>query len=168
MIPFTFCPKCSKETLSLTENKLYCHACDFVLYLNCAAAVAVIIRHEDEILLTLRNQNPGRGKLDLPGGFCDPKESAEETCSRELLEELGLPIHEDQLVFIKSLPNVYAYKGIDYNTMDLFFEYRVDQKDIVEKLEFQEISKVLWVKLSALHLEDIAFESQKNFLQHYT
>ena len=85
-----YCPKCGQETLIFDgEKKFSCSQCDFVMYQNIAAAVAVLIRCEDELLLTKRNQNPKIGKLDLAGGFTDPKESAEETCSRELKEELG-------------------------------------------------------------------------------
>ena len=167
MTGLKFCPKCGNKTLQFDgKNKLYCNTCDFVIYHNCAAAVAVIIKHKDEVLLTKRSQNPGMGKLDLAGGFTDPEESAEETCARELQEELGLNIEPHQFKFIKSLPNIYPYKGIDYNTLDLFFEYETDNK-IINKLETQEISEVIWVKLSELNIEDIAFESQKKFLQEY-
>ncbi len=168
MTDLKFCPKCGKETLQFDgKNKLYCNNCDFVMYHNCAAAVAVVIRYKDEILLTKRNQNPGMGKLDLPGGFTDPEESAEETCSRELYEELGFMINKSKLKFIKSLPNIYPYKGIDYNTLDLFFEYEVESKTLIDKLETKEISEIIWVKLSELDLEEIAFESQKNFFRQY-
>ena len=163
-----FCPKCGKETLQFNgENKFLCVSCDFVLYHNCAAAVAVIIRCEDEILLTKRNQNPGLGKLDLAGGFVDAKESAEKTCARELHEELGITIDESKLKFIMSLPNVYHYKDIDYNTLDLFFEYNIDEKILAEKLETSEISEIIWIKTSELNLDDIAFDSQRNFFKQY-
>lgn len=163
-----FCPKCGKETLQFNgENKFSCGSCDFVLYHNCAAAVAVIIRCGDEILLTKRNQNPGLGKLDLAGGFVDPKESAEKTCARELHEELGITIDESKLKFIMSLPNVYHYKEIDYNTLDLFFEYNIDEKILAEKLETSEISEIIWIKISELNLDDIAFDSQRNFFKQY-
>lgn len=168
MTDLKFCPKCGNESLQYDgKNKLYCNNCDFVIYHNCAAAVAVVIRHKDEILLTKRSQNPGLGKLDLAGGFTDPKESAEETCARELFEELGIRINKDKLRFKKSLPNVYPYKGVEYNTLDLFFEYEADRKDFAQKLETREISEIEWVKLSELNLEDIAFESQKEFLRNY-
>lgn len=168
MTDLKFCPKCGNEYLQFDgKNKLYCNNCDFVMYHNCAAAVAVVIRYKDEILLTKRNQNPGMGKLDLPGGFTDPEESAEETCSRELYEELGFMINKSKLKFIKSLPNIYPYKGIDYNTLDLFFEYEVESKTLIDKLETKEISEIIWVKLSELDLEEIAFESQKNFFRQY-
>lgn len=163
-----YCMKCGKESLQFDgEKKFSCTECDFVMYQNCAAAVAVIIRCNDEIFLTKRNQNPGLGKLDLAGGFTDPKESAEETCARELKEELGIEIDQKNLKFIASLPNVYLYKEIYYNTLDLFFEYNVKEKFEVKKLELHEISETKWVKLSELNLEDIAFDSQKKFLENY-
>ncbi len=168
MINLKFCPKCGHETLQFDgKNKLYCTHCDFVIYHNCAAAVAVVIRYKDEILLTKRNQNPGMGKLDLAGGFTDPEESAEETCVRELKEEMGAEIDKTRLKFLMSLPNVYQYKNIDYNTLDLFFEYELKEKSFVEKLETREISEIVWVKLSELNLDEIAFESQKNFFRQY-
>ena len=168
MINLKFCPKCGHKTLQFDgKNKLYCTHCDFVIYHNCAAAVAVLIRYKDEILLTKRNQNPGMGKLDLAGGFTDPEESAEETCVRELKEELGADIDKSRLKFLMSLPNVYPYKNIDYNTLDLFFEYELKEKAFAEKLETQEISEIVWVKLSELNLDEIAFESQKNFFRQY-
>lgn len=163
-----FCPKCGNETLQFDgEKKFSCKNCDFVLYHNCAAAVAVVIRCKGEILLTKRNQNPSKGKLDLAGGFVDPKESAENTCARELYEELGINIDQGNLKFLMSLPNVYHYKEIDYNTLDLFFEYNIKEKIFAEKLETSEISEIIWVKLSELNLEDIAFESQRNFFKRY-
>lgn len=163
-----FCPKCGNETLQFDgEKKFSCKNCDFVLYHNCAAAVAVVIRCKGEILLTKRNQNPSKGKLDLAGGFVDPKESAENTCARELYEELGINIDQGNLKFLMSLPNVYHYKEIDYNTLDLFFEYNIEEKIFAEKLETSEISEIIWVKLSELNLEDIAFESQRNFFKRY-
>ena len=61
-----FCPKCGNGTLIFDgEKKFSCGHCDFVMYHNCAAAVAVVIRCGDEVFLTKRNQNPKIGKLDL-------------------------------------------------------------------------------------------------------
>lgn len=163
-----FCPKCGEKTLIFDgEKKFSCSNCGFVMYQNCAAAVAVVIKCGDEIFLTKRNQNPRLGKLDLAGGFTDPKESAEETCYREIWEELGIEIDIKKLKFLKSFPNVYHYKEIDYNTLDLFFEYEVEEKIEVKKLELHEISETIWIKKSEINLEDIAFDSQKKFFETY-
>ena len=120
----------------------------------------------DEILLTRRNQEPAKGKLDLAGGFTDPNESAEFTCFRELKEELDIEIDTEKLRFLMSLPNIYHYKGIDYNTLDLFFEYRVEEKFSVN-LEKSEIAETVWVKKENIQLEDIAFPSQRLFFERF-
>ena len=120
----------------------------------------------DEILLTKRNQDPAKGKLDLAGGFTDPRESAEFTCFRELKEELDIEIDTGKLRFLMSLPNIYYYKGIDYNTLDLFFEYRVEEKFSVN-LEKSEISETVWIKKENIQLEDIAFPSQRLFFERF-
>ena len=120
----------------------------------------------DEILLTRRNQEPAKGKLDLAGGFADPHESAEFTCFRELKEELDIEIDTEKLRFLMSLPNIYHYKGIDYNTLDLFFEYRVEEKFSVN-LEKSEIAETVWVKKENIQLEDIAFPSQRLFFERF-
>ena len=163
-----YCPQCGKETLLWSEEKKWhCIKCSFVLYHNCAAAVAVVVLYKDEILFTRRSQYPAKGKLDLPGGFVDPKESAEYACYRELKEELNIEIDIQKLKFLMSLPNVYHYQGIDYNTLDLFFEYRLDEK-ISMSLEKNEISEILWLKRENIDIKDIAFSSQQRFLQRFT
>jgi len=162
-----YCPSCGKESLNWDgEKKWSCPECNFTLYNNVAGAVAVVIRFENEIYLTKRNRDPKKGKLDLPGGFVDPRESAEETCKRELFEELQLEVDISNLKYLTSLPNVYQYKEIDYNTIDLFYEYKVQEKFQV-KLDISEISEAVWISLQELNPEDLAFDSQKKFFADY-
>lgn len=162
-----FCPKCGNESLNWDgEKKWNCKVCDYVLFHNVAGAVAVVIKCGDEILLTRRNQEPKKGKLDLAGGFVDPKESAEETCARELFEEMKMRIDISKLKYLASLPNIYEYKNIIYNTLDLFYEYESDEKFEVN-LEISEISETVWLKIQDINPDDIAFDSQRIFLQKY-
>ena len=165
MIDLKFCPKCGNETLQWDGQKKWsCSNCDYVLFHNVAGAVAVIIKCGDEILFTKRNQEPKKGKLDLAGGFVDPKESAEETCVRELFEEMKIKVDISKLKYLASLPNVYVYKNIPYNTLDLFYEYEVEEK-LEVKLEISEISETFWLKKSEIDIEEIAFDSQKYFFE---
>ena len=167
MSDLKFCPKCGKPSLQWDgEKKWSCSNCDYVLYHNVAGAVAVVIKHEDEILFTRRNQEPKKGKLDLAGGFVDPKESAEETCVRELFEEMKIKVDISQLKYLASLPNTYEYKKILYNTIDLFYEYEVAEK-LELQLELSEISETIWLKKNEVNIEDIAFDSQKIFFKNY-
>ena len=162
----TFCPKCGNKTLQWDGEKKWSCVCDFVLYNNVAGAVAVLIKCGEEYLFTKRNQEPKKGKLDLAGGFVDPKESAETTCRRELEEEMNIVIEENKLQYLASLPNVYQYKNIDYNTLDLFFLYEISEKMEVQ-LELSEISEIQWLTKENLILENVAFDSQKSFLKNY-
>ena len=162
-----FCPKCGNESLNWDgEKKWNCKVCDFILFHNVAGAVAVVIKCGDEILLTRRNQEPKKGKLDLAGGFVDPKESGEETCARELFEEMKMRIDISKLKYLASLPNIYEYKNIIYNTLDLFYEYESDEKFEVN-LEISEISETVWLKIQDINPDDIAFDSQRIFLEKY-
>lgn len=162
-----FCPKCGNKSLKWDQEKKWnCKVCDYVLFHNVAGAVAVVIKCGDEILLTRRNQAPKKGKLDLAGGFVDPKESAEETCARELFEEMKMRIDISKLKYLASLPNIYEYKNIIYNTLDLFYEYESDEKFEVN-LEISEISETIWLKIQDINPDDIAFDSQRIFLQKY-
>ena len=161
------CPKCGNEALKFSEGKkLSCDSCDFTLFHNVAGAVAVLVTCGDEILLTRRNQEPKKGKLDLAGGFVDPAESAEETCLRELYEEMNLKVDISKLNYLASLPNIYEYKNILYNTLDLFYEYPVAEKFDVE-LEVSEISEAVWLNKSEINLKEIAFDSQRIFLKKF-
>lgn len=160
-----YCPRCGKPELKFSGNKFSC-GCGFALYQNTAAAVAVLLTCQDEILFTVRNQEPKIGKLDLPGGFCDPEETAEFTCKREILEELGLVLEEEKFCYLGSQPNIYPYKGIVYNTLDLFYLYELHEKPEAT-LELEEISDIRWISLKVLGFEELAFDSQKKFLKAY-
>ncbi len=164
---FNYCPNCGEKSPEWDgEKRWHCTHCDFVLYHNCAAAVALIVRHEDKILFTTRNQNPSKGLLDLPGGFVDPYESAEQACVRELYEELNIIINPKALRLLQTGPNLYPYKGIEYHTLDLFMEYIIEEP-LETTQDPKEIAAVKWIKLDAIEYDQLAFESQKIFLHSY-
>lgn len=51
----------------------------------------------DQVLLIERGQLPGRGQWALPGGFIDLDETIAESCLRELREETGVVLSEDDM-----------------------------------------------------------------------
>jgi ADP-ribose pyrophosphatase YjhB (NUDIX family) len=53
---------------------------------------AVIVLHDDSVLLGVRNKDPNRGRWVLPGGKVEPFESIEAAAVREVREETGLDI----------------------------------------------------------------------------
>lgn len=122
MNDFLFCPACgSKNIQNVKMRKWFCPDCGFDLYNNVAAAVGLVIADsEGRVLFEKRAKEPRKGFLALPGGFCDPDESAEEACRRECLEEIG--VEPVSLRYLCSFPNTYDYRNIRYKTCDLFFE----------------------------------------------
>lgn len=159
------CVKCAQPSLIKYGEKAYrCNLCEFVYFHNVAAAVSAIIMCNDQILLVERAQQPAKGRLDFPGGFVDYNESNEQALTRELMEELQLPIHNMQYLF--SYPNRYLFKDILYSTLDSFFEIRLDMKPPLI-LQQEEVSRYLWLDLLNLDVEQLAFVSGQNALQEY-
>ena len=166
---FRYCPACASEMIRFEETRVFrCPDCGFTYYHNTAAATACIVRSDAGILFLVRNREPGKGMLDLPGGFIDPGEGAMEGLRRELIEELGLDFKADDFKLFASFPNKYPYKNILYNTCDLFFY--LDAPDLTEKdlkPEEAEISGVRFIKTTELDMERIAFESVKKAVKVY-
>ena len=164
---FKFCPNCASQNIEFENHRRFeCFDCGMVYFQNVAAAVAVIMEKEGKILFTVRNREPKLGMLDLPGGFTDPDESSEETCARELKEELGIEIATESFHYFKSQPNNYLYKGIPYKTEDLVFTAQLpDNAEF--KLEESEIQSVKWIEKEKINLEEIGFDSLRNAIEEY-
>lgn len=79
---------------------------------------------------------------------------------------MKLKVDSSQLKYLASLPNVYEYKNILYNTIDLFYEYEITDKVPIQ-LEISEISEIVWLKKEEINLDEIAFESQRIFFEKY-
>ena len=78
-----------------------------------------IICFENQFLFLRRAKDPGAGKLDMPGGFVDFGETAEEAFRRELKEELM--IESVELTYFTSAPNYYLYMNVPYQSLDFYF-----------------------------------------------
>jgi 8-oxo-dGTP diphosphatase len=57
------------------------------------------------VLLVQRARPPFLGRWGLPGGFCEWKETTEDCCARETLEETGLKVRVGALLGVYSKPD---------------------------------------------------------------
>lgn len=119
---FHYCPACGSPRFAEHDFKSkHCAACGFTYYANACSATAAFIRNvRGELLVAVRGKEPAKGTLDLPGGFVDMDETAEEGVIREVNEETGLLITRPRYLF--SLPNRYLYSGMVVHTLDMFYE----------------------------------------------
>ena len=77
---FRYCPICGSQQFKVNSSKSKkCEKCGFELFMNASSAVAAFITNsKGELLVERRKLEPAKGTLDLPGGFVDPQETAEE------------------------------------------------------------------------------------------
>jgi len=184
---FNYCPSCGSKNISFERKKLLtCKDCGFHYYHNTATAVGCVINAPENnigiefdtkprIIFMIRAKEPAIGKLDLPGGFIEPGEGLLEGLYRELKEEIGWTpqIHPDTrlsnvFTLLAAFPNVYPYKGVDYNTCDVYFSVNapgLSEKDL--KLEDDEIAGARILAFDEIDEREIAFESTKKAVKAY-
>jgi len=163
---FKYCPKCGAAAMRTVGPKLLrCEACGFELYMNPAAAVAGVIADEQgRIVVLVRASEPGKGKWDLPGGFVDPGETAEDAIRREVGEELGLEV--TALRYLGSWPNIYEYGGVPYRTLDFGFVCEAAGVERARAME-DEIEKILLLRPEEVDIGRFAFASVGRIAETY-
>ncbi len=141
-----------------------CEECGFTLFINAVAAVAAIIQYDDSILATVRAEDPDAGKLDLPGGFVDHGETAEQALRRELEEELNLK--EIMPSYFGTYPNIYPYGSVTYHTLDLIFTVKL--RTMPDITPADDVASIKWIKKSQLEIQQFAFSSIRAALSEFT
>jgi ADP-ribose pyrophosphatase YjhB (NUDIX family) len=153
---FRHCPSCAAPRRAEADAvRFICDACGFVYYYNVAVSASCVVVAPDGLVLFIRRaREPGKDKLALPGGFVDRGETAEHAAMREVREETGVTL----LVvdFLGSFPNLYAYRGVEYPVIDLFFRSRVEGRAAIP---LEDVTEVVWAAPHLLQDCDLAFPS---------
>jgi len=114
-------------------------------------------------MLARRAIEPNAGMLDLPGGFIDPGESAEEAVRREMMEELQVEV--TRMKYMASFPNTYPFSGIDIYTVDMAFICEIESTDRV--IPGDDISAVEFVSPEQINIDELGFDSMKKIISYY-
>jgi ADP-ribose pyrophosphatase YjhB (NUDIX family) len=161
---FRFCPRCGGTHIEDHQGKaVRCGDCAFLYFHNTASAAAVLLETEGGLLLARRYADPGKGLLDLPGGFVDYGESCESALKREIQEEMDLD--PGVLTYFGSFPNTYVYRDVTYFTTDMVFRAKVPE-GFKPKLN-AEIQEMVLVRRESLDFQQLAFEVTKLVLRAY-
>ena len=163
---FEFCPKCGSNSFFTSDKgrSFKCEECHFQYFINSSAAVACLIFNSmGELLLTRRAFEPNKGMLDLPGGFVDPMETAEEAATREIKEELNLDL--SNLQYLVSFPNLYPYSNMVIPTVDLAFVCETD--DISCLKPGDDVASVEFFPPGEVNFDALCTESMRQIIRFY-
>ncbi len=164
---FCYCPKCGSSEFEI-HNALsrHCANCGFTYYQNPRASTAAfILNGKGELLVARRAKDPAKGTLDLPGGFVDNNENAEQGMVREIREETGLEVEADKLQYMFSIPNIYRYSGMDIHTLDLFFLCRVAEDAEVKAAD--DAAELTWLPLREVYVERFGLRSIREAVHRF-
>lgn len=154
---FRYCPVCGSSEFGENSFKSKkCRKCGFEMFMNPSAATAAfIVDGQGRVLVVRRRNEPAKGTLDLPGGFCDIGETSEEGVIREVNEETGLVVSSVKFLF--SLPNTYFYSGLNIPTIDSFYLCTVENADNV--VAHDDAADAQWVYIKDLEPEKFGLQS---------
>ena len=159
---YKFCLKCASPW-KYEKNKFTCTNCGFVFFINPVPCVVLIIENDkDEILLVKRRHPPKAGTWDIPGGFMEPGETAEECAIREIKEELGVDLQN--LKYLASYADRYEYKRVNYYTIG--FEFSAQIKTL-PKVAHDDISQFLFFSKHKIPYDKIGFASVAEGINKY-
>ncbi|MBR9997376.1 MAG: NUDIX hydrolase [Cyclobacteriaceae bacterium] len=132
-----YCPNCGSQNLEFKipdgdlHQRYVCANCHTVHYINPRIIVGCLPVYEDKIIICRRAIEPCHGMWNLPAGFMENGERAEDGALRELKEETGLDGQILKLHCIYSIPHV--------NQVYMIFLTRINSPDAVPGEESLEV-----------------------------
>lgn len=171
---FRHCPKCgSSRFVEKGVKAKQCMDCDFIYYFNPSAATMCFITDRYyRVLVAVRGEEPAKGTYDLPGGFLDCFENAEEGIAREILEETRIDALAgtragviSPLRYLFSLPNIYRYSDFDVHTLDMVFHMAVESLDPYVGIGKDDVAELKAIAFADLDPNDFGLESVKQAVE---
>lgn len=160
---YTFCPKCGGRFKKESTTLLVCTECGLQFFINPRPVNGIILENnKEELLFVKRKFDPYLGYWDIPGGFIEINESAEDSMLREMKEEIGITITDFR--YLGSYPNPYEYAGMTLHTLGIIFYGLIDNQEIkpgddADGYAFFRYDRLPWNK--------IAFEAVQLGLKDY-
>lgn len=161
----TYCYFCGNKLHKKEPYIWYCGSCDQTFYANPKPCVELaIFNKKGEVLLAERAFDPWKGKYDMPGGFIDIDERAEDALLRELKEEIDLdPEDIESPKFVRTYLSDYPWGRENYKNIVLLFTTKlVNHKDIDSK---DDVASVRWVKPKDVQQSELSIAKLYDYIQ---
>lgn len=115
-----YCTKCGQPTQPERPNLFICTNKHQNFIDSVPAAGAYVVK-DGKVLFGIRSSEPNPGGYNVPGGFLEIPESAEEAAIREVKEELGIDIRPVEI--IGTYHTTYGEGGHDVLNILMVAEY---------------------------------------------
>ena len=126
-----FCGACARPTEAVAgERCRRCPGCGMTAYPRISPAMMVLIRKGDQVLLALHANTVTRRYTAL-AGFLEAGETVEEAVHREVMEEVGLTVHNLRYFGSQSWPFPHSLM-LAFTADYLDGEIRVDPNEIAD------------------------------------
>jgi ADP-ribose pyrophosphatase YjhB (NUDIX family) len=160
-----YCYVCGQPT-QLKEPRCYwCEHCQQTYYDNPRPCVDLFLfDDQNRILGGRRAFEPGKGKLDIPGGFLEFGESFEEGAMREIKEELGLTAKD------YSAPQYFASYIADYpwgkeTYQNVAVAYVARLKPGTKPIAGDDLKEAFFLEVADIDREAFGFPPQADLIQ---
>ena len=157
-----FCSQCGSDKINFeiplgdSLSRFICDSCSTIHYQNPKVIVGCLPIYNDQIVICKRAIEPCKGKWNLPAGFMENGERAEDGALRELKEETGLDGAIIKLHCVYSIPHV--------NQVYLIFLTRIDSQNVDPGEESLEVK---FFNMHEIPWGDIGFSSSVYAIQKY-
>lgn len=161
--PFQFCPYDGSSLKPAPDAHgiiwPHCSLCDFVDYANPKPCAGALIVKDGQLLMARRGCEPFKGMWDLPGGFIESDESAEQALIREIREETHLEIHITG--YAGSVPDGYGDRRI--TTLNFYYLAEPTGGDMQPA---SDVAELKWFPADAIP-EGLAFPHQASIIAQW-
>ncbi len=154
-----YCVSCGASVvlkLSDGRDRIYCVQCETIHYTNPKMVVGALAVWEDKVLLCKRAIEPRKGYWNLPAGYLEDFEKAEDGAIRETLEEAGAHIEIEKIHVLYNLPQA--------NQVYIHFLAKI--KDGIVLNGEESLESALFLE-EEIPWEDMAFTSSTFALRKY-
>jgi ADP-ribose pyrophosphatase YjhB (NUDIX family) len=137
---YRFCPWCGGKLKEQNKTTYQCENCKQYYWNNPRAAVSIVFKKDDKILIAKRAIEPQKGAYDLPGGFLDYNEDVFAAAKRETKEETGLELKA--IEFLEAYTHEYMEGTSTLNLVVVATEWSGEPQaaDDVASLEWADLS----------------------------
>jgi ADP-ribose pyrophosphatase YjhB (NUDIX family) len=123
-------------------------------------AAEIVLLKEGQVLVAKRGIEPRKGKYDMPGGFIETTENAEQAAYRELKEELGLEKSDvGELKYLRTFNGDYPYGPEVYRVLVVVFVAHLKPGASVNAAD--DIASCEWVSSDEIDSVDWALDEHR-------